>query len=83
MTLDPVPGELNHLKRLEKVLKILIMHQKGEFPKFKRSICNIAIKAANRCNILPKPAVSNRLIVVKLKQDLKYKNTLCTRYLLI
>ena len=29
---------------------------------------------ANICNILPRPAVSNRLIVVKLKWDLKYRN---------
>ena len=36
-------------------------------------ICNIPIEAANICNILPRPAESNGLIVVKIKQDLKYR----------
>ena len=49
------------------------MHRKGEFSKMKRSICNIPIEAANICNILPRPAVSNGLNVVKLKRDLKYR----------
>ena len=48
------------------------MHGKGEFCKIKVSICNIPIEAANICNILPRPAVSNGLNVVKLKRDLKY-----------
>ena len=47
------------------------MHGKGEFFKIKGSICNIPIETANICNILPRPAVSNGLIVVKLKRDLK------------
>ena len=72
MVLDPIPDELNHLKRSEKVLlstriffkKIAIMHGKSEFSKIKGSICNIPIEAANSCNVLSKPAVSNGLIVV-------------------
>ena len=59
------------LKKLEKVLiskrilfkKIAIMHGKGEIFKIKGSICNIPIEAANICNILPRLAVSNGLIV--------------------
>ena len=47
--------------------KIAIMHGIGEFPKIKGSICNISIEAANVCNVLPRPAYSNGLIVVKLK----------------
>ena len=47
------------------------MHRKGEFAKIKGSICKFSIEAANICNILPRPADSNRLIVVKLKRDLK------------
>ena len=31
------------------------------------------IVATNICNILSRPAASNKLITVKLKQDLKYK----------
>ena len=80
-SLDPIPDELKYLKKLEKDLiskriifkKIAIMHGKGEFAKIKGSICNIPIETANICNILPRPADSNVLIVVKLKQDLKYR----------
>ena len=43
------------------------MHGIGEFAKIKGSICNISIEAANVCNVLPRPAYSNGLIVVKLK----------------
>ena len=49
------------------------MHGKGEFAKIKGSICNIPFETSNMCNILPRPADSNGLIVVKLKRDLKYK----------
>ena len=49
------------------------MHGKGEFCKIKVSICKIPTEAANICNILPRPAVSNGLIAVKLKRDLKYR----------
>ena len=49
------------------------MHGKGEFAKIKGSICNIPIEAANIFSILPRPADSNRLIVVKLKRDLQYR----------
>ena len=80
-SLDPISDELKYLKKLEKDLiskriifkKIAIMHGKGEFAKIKGSICNIPIETANICNILPRPADSNGLIVVKLKQDLKYR----------
>ena len=57
-------------KKIENVLiskrilfkKIAIMHETGEFSKFKGSICNILIEPAHICNISPRPAVSNRLI---------------------
>ena len=49
------------------------MHGKGEFVKIKGSICNIPIEAANICNVLPRPANSDRLIVVKLKRGLEYR----------
>ena len=84
MILDPIPDELNDFKKLEKILifnritlkKKAIMHGKGEFAKIENSICNIPIKAGNICNILPRPADSNGLIVVKLKRDLKYRGYL-------
>ena len=50
------------------------MHGKGKLSKIKESVCNIPIETANICNILPRPAVSNGLVIVKLKRDLKYKN---------
>ena len=49
------------------------MNGKSEFSKIKGSICNTYIEAANICNILPRPAVSNGLIMVKLKRGLKYR----------
>ena len=49
------------------------MDGKGEFAKIKGSICNIPIEVANICNILPRPADSNGFIVVKLRQDVKYR----------
>ena len=51
--------------------KIAIMHKKGEFSKIKGSIYNVPIETANVCNILPRPAVFNGLILVKLKCHLK------------
>ena len=82
MALDFIPYELKDFKKLERALisrrilfkKTAIMHAKGEFAKIKGSICNIPIKAADICHILPRPAVSNGLITVKLKRDLKYRD---------
>ena len=69
------------LRKIEKVLiskemlfkKITIMRENGESLKIKVSICNIPIEAANICNIIPRPKISNGLIVVKLKRGLKYR----------
>ena len=47
------------------------MHGKREFGKIKGSICNIPIETADICDILPRHADSNGLIVVKLKRELK------------
>ena len=91
MSLHPIPDELKDLNKLEKILiskriiflKIAIIHGKREFAKIKGSICNIPIEAANICNILPRPADSNRLIVVTLKRDLKYKVYICFELVLL
>ena len=53
--------------------KLATVHGKGEFSQIKGSICHIPKETANICNILPKPAVSDRLVVVKLKRDFKYR----------
>ena len=81
MALDPTPDELKDFKKLEEVLiskrilfkKIAITHGKVELFKVKGSNCNISKEDANIYNILPRPAVSNELIVVKLNRDLKYR----------
>ena len=43
------------------------------FQKIKKSICNVPIETLNKGNILPRPAVSNDLIVVKLKHNFKFR----------
>ena len=81
MNLDPISDDLTHFKKLQKIFisttiifkKIAIMHGKGEFAKNNGSICNIPIKTANICNVLPRTADSNKVIVVKLNRDFKYK----------
>ena len=76
MNLDLIPNKLKDLKKNKKKKLIskrtmfkrkAIMHGKGGFAKIKGSISNIPIKRANIYNILPRPAESNGLIVVKLK----------------
>ena len=81
ITLDSIPDELKDFSKNIKnvnfqennILKTVIMHEKGDFVKIKCIICNIPIKAANICNILPRPADPNGLFVVKLKRNLQYK----------
>ena len=53
--------------------KIPIMNGKSKFCKIKGRVCNILTDAANIWNILPRLAVCNELIVLKLKRDLKYR----------
>ena len=85
MSLDPITDELTDLKKFEKLhisnrilfRKMAIMHGKGAFFKSKGSICNIPMKAGNLCDVLPKPALFNGLIVAKLKRDLKCRGLLC------
>ena len=50
-----------------------INHGKVEFSKIKESISNIPMQAANVCNVLQRPEVSNWSTVVKLIRDLKYR----------
>ena len=52
------------------------MHGKDKFSKIKGSTCNVPIEAANKFNILAMIAVSNRLILVELKRDFKYRRDL-------
>ena len=47
---------------------------KGKSLKIKGSICNIPVAEVDvNCNILPRPADSNGLLIVKLKRKFEYK----------
>lgn len=52
------------------------MHEKVKFSKIKGGICNISIEVAYIYNISPRPTVSNWLIAIKLKKNLKYRGHL-------
>ena len=75
-----MPNEINDLSKLEKVIiskrilfkKIVIM-PKGQAPKLKGAICNVQLEADDVCNILPRGADSNGIIMVKLKRKLMYR----------
>lgn len=98
MALDPISNELKDLKDVLTSRRILFMKMaillgKGKLCEINRSISSIPIEASNKYSILPRPALFNVLIVVKLKKDLKYgrvmyissyfDNTLYNKLLLI
>ena len=74
------PQNLPDINRLEKVLiskrllfkKVVIM-PKGNSPKIKGAICNVPVDAEDVCNVLPRPACSNGLLLLKLKRKLMYR----------
>ena len=45
---------------------------KGNYPKIKGAICNVPVDAEDVCNVLPRPACSNGLLVLKLKRKSMY-----------
>ena len=50
------------------------MHEKEQFSEIKgTTICDVPIVSAEVCNLLLRPVDSNRLIMVKLKQDFSYR----------
>ena len=69
------------IRRLERLLlsrtilfKKLTVMLKGKSLEIKGSICNIPVSEVDvNFNMLPRPADSNGLIIVKLKQKLEYK----------
>ena len=75
-----LPTHFKNIRRLEKVLvskrilfkKITIM-PKGQAPKIKGAVCNVPIDNNDLSSILPRPADSNGIVVVKLKRKLQYK----------
>ena len=74
-----LPPNMSDINRLEKVLiakrilfkKVVIM-PKGNFPKIKGAICNVPMETEDVCNVLPRPACSNGLLLLKLKRKLVY-----------
>ena len=71
---------LPKLRRLEKIIiskrilfkKIAIM-PKGQSPKLKGAICNVPIETEAVCNVLPRGANCNGIVMVKLKRKLVYR----------
>ena len=73
MSLDPIKIELKDLKKLEKISKVIIFkkwHEKGNLQKLRVVFVISPLKQKILCNILPGPKDSNKLIVVKRKQNL-------------
>ena len=76
-----LPNLFQDICRLERLLvsrrilfkKVTVM-PKGKSLKIKVSIFNIPVSEVDvNCNMLPRPADSNGLIIVKLKHKLEYK----------
>ena len=76
MGITILPKEFESISRLERVLvsrrilfkKVAIM-PKGKLPKIKSSLCNIPVnKVYDNCKLLPRPADSNGLLIVKLNR---------------
>ena len=83
MKIQPTPLTWQCPWRREKLLiskqilfkKVVIIHTKGEFSKIKRSACIASIETDRTCKVLlvlPRPEVSDEVIVVKLKGDVKW-----------
>ena len=79
--LNVVPKLFQDTRRLERLLvsrtilfkKVTVM-PKGKSLKIKGSICHIPVSEVDvYCNVSPRPADSNALIIVKLKRKLEYK----------
>ena len=72
---DDLPKQFQGINRLERLLpskrilfKKVTVTPKGKSLKMKGSICNIPVAEVNvNCNIFPRPADSNGLLIVKLK----------------
>ena len=80
LILDPIPGVLETLNRLEKILiskrilfkKITVM-PKGQQPKIRGAVCNIPVQADAISNVLPRPAEDDGVVLVKLKRKIEFK----------
>ena len=46
---------------------------KGQSPKLKGAICNVQLKTESVCDILPRSADSNGIVMLKLKRKLMYR----------
>ena len=57
------------------MFKKVTIVSKGQSPKIRGAVCNFLVEnAADNCNILPRPADSNGLIIVKVKRKVQYKS---------
>jgi len=69
---------LNKLERIlisQRILftKIYIM-PKGQFPKFKGSVCNISVQTESVCDLLPRSLNESGVLFIKLKRKLSFKS---------
>ena len=46
---------------------------KGQMPKIKGAICNVAVDVQDICNSLPRNLQSSGIVLVKLKKKLAFK----------
>ena len=82
------PSHFRGIWKLEKVLiaKRLLFREitimpRGQIEKVSGTICNIPIDTTNVTNMLPRPADSNGLVIIKLKRKLEYHVMFCLNQL--
>ena len=75
LELCEIPEEFRDFRRLEKVLvarklffKQIRIMPKCQSPKLKGASCNVPLDVVDICNILPRPADSNGIVITKLKR---------------
>ena len=59
------------------IFKLYCYLLKGQSPKVKVAICNVAIDVVSTCNTLHCPANINGPVIVKLKRELEYRAHVC------
>ena len=80
LELSELSQEFSDIQRLERFLiarRLLFKKNtivpKGQSPKSKGALCNVPIDVIDACKILPRPADSNGIVIVKLKRKLQYR----------
>ena len=74
IALNLFPDELKDSKKIQRALIFKRILVKNLVSKIYEGICNIPTEAANIFNILPKSAVPNGFILIKLKSSVKCRS---------